>query len=266
MRNSVAIRPPTWLRVAPVDRLADGFEPVGEGQELAHRLHPFRQGLERDVHAAEQEEEEDEQVGPEEPVPQAERHPALHRANGRARERGHDHGQHHHAQGGGVEPDAEEDPAQGEAVGGDQEPVHDERDEPPPEQGGPVRGAGHQGGQGAEPPLVGDGHGHAVDARHGAHLDRVADGEVLRIHPGRVAAQGGEEQDLEGGRAEHGGDVDRGAGPVEQRGVAQPAAIPEDPPVRAQGPWLGGNGRDRDGDRHGQARLRVASRRALSMT
>ena len=116
-----------------------------------------------------------------------------------------------------------------EPEGGDEQAVGDQGQGPATEQRRAVGRGGQQGRQGAELPLVGDRHDHPVHAGHGRGLHGVADHEEAVVGEPAVAAQGGEEQDLEQGGAEHRRDVDRRAQPVEQRPVGDAAAHEDHP-------------------------------------
>jgi hypothetical protein len=67
------------------------------------------------------------------------------------------------------------------------------------------------------------------DEPEGGDQQAVAGHEEPVVGESAVAAQGGEEQDLEQGDAEHRRDVDRRAQPVEQRPVGDAAAHDDHP-------------------------------------
>jgi hypothetical protein len=80
---------------------------------------------------------------------------------------------------------------------------------------------------------------------------------------GGIRAERGEEEELEGGAADEGRDVDRRARPIEEHPVAHPAAVPEDAPGGAE--RVGRDARDRPRQRAHWSES-VASRRALAST
>ena len=109
------------------------------------------------------------------------------------------------------------------------EPVDEHRNAAAEEDRGAVARRGEQRAERAVLALVRDRHRHPVDRRHRADLDRVADDEERVALAGLgVAAEVGEEEDLEERRAEHRRDVERGADPVEERAKRDQPADEED--------------------------------------
>ena len=194
----------------------------------ADRRQPAGQVVDVDVDAADEEHHEVHEVRSEEDVAgaqadRADQHPQADTGHGREH---HDDSQRWHGGHGGRE--VEEQPAGGETERGDDQPVDDVRQRPAEEQRQPVRRRREERRERAELPLVRDPHHHPVDAGHRRDLDGVPDYEERVVVAAGIAAEVGEEEDLEERAAEHRRHVHDRADPVEERPIGDAPADEED--------------------------------------
>ena len=208
--------------------LACRCDPMGQRQAASDRAHPAGEHGQRDVDAAEEQHEEVGEIRREEEILRAQSDRAEQHSEARARRDRHheDRGEGGHRVEAGAEP--EQQGARAERERRDEQSVQQHRHAPAEEDRGPVGRRSEQRPERPEPALVRDGHGHAVDGRHGTDLHRVADDvEVGRLRL-RVLAELGEEDQLEERAAEHRRDVHRRPDPVEETAVRDQATDEED--------------------------------------
>ena len=208
----------------PVGERPRRFDPVRERQPLRDRRHPARQDVELDVHAAEDEQQPEDDVVQRCRLAHEEADRRDHQPHPRAG-RGRDQHDERDRQGRARRHrDPQDQPTDDEREGRGERGVDDHRHRPPDEERHALRGRDEHVAERLRITLALDRVTHREDARDRAVLERVPDHVELVGVRVRLSADVGEEQDLEDGRDEQARDVDPGREPAEERAEARHAA------------------------------------------